>query len=361
MTALERRRNAASLRAGRQFAEAEAELRQAISDSPTDADAHAELGLTLSMAGRPAEATLSYEAAIALSPNDIFALSNLAATLKLLNRAAEAEAILRQVLALEPENDAALRNLAALLRDSGRWAEAKALYLRAAAAGPRLELSLQAHLGLAPVVRSGVDAEAQRADFVRGLDAFAADPRTFDYAGERLSLPWYYLPYQGVSNRRLLERTAEVVTARVPGAAYAADLAHWRDPRTQGRRIRIAVCSQFLRAHTIGRLYRGLIRDLDRTRFEVVVLHAASSGPDADREALDRLADRAVKLPDDLEGQRTLIAELAPDVLFYPDIGMSAQTWFLAAGRLAPVQATSWGHPETTGLPSIDYFVSCDL
>ena len=37
---------------------------------------------------------------------------------------------------------------------------------------------------------------------------------------------------------------------------------------------------------------------------------------------------------------------------------MSAFTYFLAFARLAPVQAVSWGHPDTTGLDTVDYFVS---
>ena len=37
---------------------------------------------------------------------------------------------------------------------------------------------------------------------------------------------------------------------------------------------------------------------------------------------------------------------------------MDATTAKLAALRLAPVQAASWGHPETSGLPTIDYYLS---
>ncbi len=33
----------------------------------------------------------------------------------------------------------------------------------------------------------------------------------------------------------------------------------------------------------------------------------------------------------------------------------------LAAQRLAPVQCTSWGHPETSGIAALDYFLSSDL
>jgi len=33
----------------------------------------------------------------------------------------------------------------------------------------------------------------------------------------------------------------------------------------------------------------------------------------------------------------------------------------LAALRLAPIQCTSWAHPVTSGLPTVDYFLSSDL
>ena len=47
-----------------------------------------------------------------------------------------------------------------------------------------------------------------------------------------------------------------------------------------------------------------------------------------------------------------------PDVLIYPEIGMDPMSLKLASLRLAPVQAASWGHPETTGLPTIDAYLS---
>jgi predicted O-linked N-acetylglucosamine transferase (SPINDLY family) len=39
---------------------------------------------------------------------------------------------------------------------------------------------------------------------------------------------------------------------------------------------------------------------------------------------------------------------------------MDPLTYGLAFSRLAPVQATTWGHPVTTAIPSIDYFISSD-
>lgn len=46
------------------------------------------------------------------------------------------------------------------------------------------------------------------------------------------------------------------------------------------------------------------------------------------------------------------------DVLIYPEIGMDKLTTKLASMRLAPVQVASWGHPETSGLPTIDHYLS---
>ena len=55
------------------------------------------------------------------------------------------------------------------------------------------------------------------------------------------------------------------------------------------------------------------------------------------------------------------VLKLDLDVLVYPEIGMDENTWYLAMARLAPVQVAWWGHPDTTGLETIDYFVTSDL
>ena len=48
-------------------------------------------------------------------------------------------------------------------------------------------------------------------------------------------------------------------------------------------------------------------------------------------------------------------------MLVYLDVGLDASTGALAALRLAPIQAACCGHPVTTGLDSIDHFLSGKL
>jgi predicted O-linked N-acetylglucosamine transferase (SPINDLY family) len=55
------------------------------------------------------------------------------------------------------------------------------------------------------------------------------------------------------------------------------------------------------------------------------------------------------------------IAQASPHVLLYPEVGMDPIAGRLAATRLAPVQCAAWGQPETTGMPTIDYFLSSSL
>ena len=48
------------------------------------------------------------------------------------------------------------------------------------------------------------------------------------------------------------------------------------------------------------------------------------------------------------------------DVLIYPEVGMDADVLRLASLRLAPLQCMAWGHPVTSGLPTIDVFLSSE-
>ena len=73
------------------------------------------------------------------------------------------------------------------------------------------------------------------------------------------------------------------------------------------------------------------------------------------------LFDRFVQGPMPIEQWRQAILADAPHVLIYPDIGMDPAAVALAAQRLARVQCNSWGHPDTSGCPTVDYYLSSDL
>jgi predicted O-linked N-acetylglucosamine transferase (SPINDLY family) len=99
---------------------------------------------------------------------------------------------------------------------------------------------------------------------------------------------------------------------------------------------------------------------LNRDRFRVFGYHTVAER-DEETGVAKALCDRFVQGPLPLEEWRRAIADDAPHVLLFPEIGMDKLSLQLAAQRLATVQCTSWGHPVTSGLPTIDYFLSSEL
>jgi len=111
-------------------------LQRSLSLNPDSALAHYNLGVTLALARRAAEAEVHYRKAIALNPKWVPAWMNLAA---LLSQRAEFDAAIAcydKVAALEPGNIAALNNAALLLRRTGQFEAARARLTEALALAP---------------------------------------------------------------------------------------------------------------------------------------------------------------------------------------------------------------------------------
>src|SRR6185312_3015937 len=284
-------------------AEAEAALRRALELAPDDGDALATWGWALSVQGRHAEAEAPYREALALDGGRPALWGNLGATLAELGREREAEACYRRALQLDPADAAALRNLGVLLRNQGRLEAARAGALQ----GARADTVIPACLALRPVSASLADIAAQRAAYAEGLEALRARRAPLDYDGEPFGLPSFYLAYHALDDRPLMEATAEALKAAIPGLDYVSPNAG-RSPR--GDRIRIAVLSDNLGAHTIGHLYRGIVQRLDRRRFEVLVVHGAHARRDAFRDSVDAGADGGLAVRGGLAAQRRQIEDL---------------------------------------------------
>lgn len=164
----------------------------------------------------------------------------------------------------------------------------------------------------------------------------------------------FYLAYHGRNDRALQEQLAQLYLQACPALGWQAPGVTERRP---GTRIRLGICSTFLRNHTIGRYIEGVIDELDRSHFELTLLFPSTSA-DALHQHMVASADHAVRLPDELDAARRTIAEQALDILIYADIGMHPFTYFLAFARLAPLQLAFYGHPVTTGIASLDGYIS---
>src|SRR5262249_36920410 len=127
------------------------------------------------------------------------------------------------------------------------------------------------------------------------------------------------------------------------------------------KRPRIGFVSGHFCSHTVWKLMlRGWTSQLNRRRFEVIGYYTGVVADTETRAAADH-CDRFVRGPMSIDDWRRPVFADSLDALIYPEVGMDPASVSLAAQRLANVQCNSWGHPETSGFPTLDYFLSSDL
>jgi uncharacterized protein (TIGR03032 family) len=250
---------------------------------------------------------------------------------------------------IEPTCGAAWANLAFLTADRGATEEGRRLYDEAYRHQPSPQLRIVRATVLPPIYR---DIEHVR----ESREMFSAEVAKLVTEGVRIdpsttTTPTvFFLTYQGLNDCELMGQLGSLAPS--PTAFFA------RRQRTSRQRIRLGFLSRHLCDHTIGQLNVGLLENLDRQRFETVVL-AAGGADDGVTHRIRAAVDQYLLIPTDIRAALEMIAEQNLDILHYPDVGMAPFTYTLAHSRLALVQTTTWGHPETTGLPTIDYFISC--
>jgi protein O-GlcNAc transferase len=324
------------------------------------ADAYYNLGNALKELGLLDEAVQSYRQAVQFKPRLAEAHSNLGSVLKELGNVSEALLCYQRAIEIDPSFVEALSNLGAVFREASRVDEALVCFQNAAREKPHsLAHAIQAHL-LLPAIPSSIEAIADwRKRYQNGIRTLSNSTLTLDTPVEQLSANSFYLAYHNSNDRPVMEALHQFFRERVSDLTFiASHIANWQSPTLREQRIKVGFLSEFLTDHTIGKHYKGFISHLNRNRFEVIIIHAPKAKHDAFRQSLDALADKTLTLPSKLKDQQQVVAAEHLDVLFYPDIGMSSTPYFLAYARLASVQATSWGHPDTTGLDTMDYYVA---
>lgn len=376
------------------IADALASFERAVAIKPDYAEAHASHGHMLEILNRPADAIASLDRAIALNPRQPGALNNRASVLALLGRNAQAADDLRRAIALNPDHAPLHNNLANHFLRGNQLADALAAFERAislsADADPKIgRASTLLELGrhgeaievlrdvlaqepdnadarwsltmaiVPPITQSDHEIEQSRIAFSRELQQLEARPIDDDSADAVGVRRPFFLAYHEADNKPLLKRY---------GALCASTMMAWLDrqsittlsalPAPTNSKHQIAIVSSHVRAHSVWQaLTKAMVQHLDRTRFDV---HVFTVNPLSDAQT-EWARSNATSFTSNIQDLKSWIAAIrarAPDVLIYPEIGMDAFTTKLAALRLAPVQLTSWGHPETSGFPNIDYYLS---
>ena len=372
--------------------------RAAIGRQPRHAPALFGLGNLHMAQGDLGDAALCYESILAFLPKFHPALFNLGSVREQEGATDEAAEYYRRAIRLKPDFADARFRLGALFQSSGDLAVAREHYEKGLKDAPEnaeawfvygdilnqfgdhesalraydrvlqlnpgdLAARWRARLSLPIVYRGETDVDAARERYARGLDDWTAtidltSPEGASAAADVLSqYTNFYLPYQGREDRALQEQYGSIVT-RTAEAAFPALPAM---PAVARDRKHIGFVSANIHdGHTIRKLFGPWMKHLDRDAFQISTFYLGDLGPSETVEM--RTASDAFH--DGWSTPRAMaerIAEAGLDTIIYPDIGMSPRTQLLAGARLAPHQCVAWGHPVTSGLSTIDHFLSSEL
>ena len=336
---------------------------KSIALQPDYAHAHYTRGAALFHLARYDESLASLERAVTLDPRIADAWMVAARIFKHRSLFDKAEIALTRVLALTPQRADARVTLGELLWNKNCFAEALAHWRAVLTETPhKLEPQLRAALSLPGIYRDAADVERWRQGVVDGvirlrekLAMFSAMPTT-DLLRE-IQFNNFFLAYQGRDDKMIQRDYADFVAAllspRMP-QFFAPLIA----PGLPKPRIRVGFVSGLFYGSTVGNYFASWITDLPRDAFEVIVFHTGERS-DAVTKSISERADKFSQVDLALEKLAAAVQSEQLDILVYPELGMGAKLFVLAAMRLAPIQVCAWGHPMTPGHRNIDYYLSC--
>jgi len=347
------------------WGEALASCEQALRFSPDDVELQVQRASILLSQERAAEA-LAVADAVLCGRQGPAELHNIrGGALRRLGRHVEALAALDRAVSIDPAYAQAWSNRGMVLHELGASEAAVASYRRSIALDPVAILPRTRLLArLIPAVPASEDeAVAARRSFEAELGEFGAWLGTRALAEADALLvaeqQFFYLSYEERSSLPLLLRYRSAAAARLAGLSPSLALSPVAG-RASESRLRVGFVSAHVHDHSVyNAMLRGWLLCLEKRRFEIILFSLGTTVDAATHEAA-AAADRYVTGARHTADWARAIGGAGCAVLVYPELGMNSQCLALAALRLAPRQFAAWGHPETSGLPTVDGFLSAD-
>eukprot|EP00957_Ditylum_brightwellii_P146440 11150128-Ditylum_brightwellii.AAC.1 len=232
-----------------------------------------------------------------------------------------------------------------------------------------MELQLRNAISVPVVYKSLNHVEESRKKLERGVDRLLTLALSRNYkikSLDHVSMPGtYYLVYGGYNDAKIMKDISLIYELLYPDLNKVMILPEKKNGNCSDRsninadqKIRVGFASHYFRRHSVCKLICGIIHGLDRDKFHVTIFSSTDS-EDEWTEYVTERSDDFIRLPEGfLLKNREVTKNL--DVLVFPDIGMKTATSMWAHSRLAKIQLCFWGHPVTTGIPHMDYFITSD-
>ena len=298
-----------------------------------------------------------------IEPNNISLLNSISLTYYYENKLIDTEKFLKKIIQINLSEPKALSMLILILEQQDKILEAKKfikLGLSEKVLDKHWEILMQT---MSPIIKlSNDEIKKTRLEIEKNIKEVIEDTKEYNFnIDNHLIKPLQFgLSYDQFDNLELNKKCVNFYKKIYPELNKINNINN-----TSSSKIKIGFISDYLTDHTIGKLFKGIILRLDQKKFDVIVFHTEKT---KNGSILKQLKDAEHQgliknyfLPDSFNEKQKIILKEKLDILFYPEIGLSIQLYYLSFIKLATYQITSWGHPETTGNPSIDYFITSKL
>jgi protein O-GlcNAc transferase len=300
-------------------------------------------GLACLRIGEAAAAVVDFERALRSRPGYFEAAVHKGIALRHAGRLSEARDWLAKVEAAYPAAIEPRYNRALAEQDLGRYSAAYGVL--SGVLGDKADFA-PAWIALGSVhLEMGNPAEAAAAY----RQAFRHEPWNIQALSGAL-LCQAYLPDSGGSVRANPADTERVLSPKVVIRPLSRS-----NPQRQAK-LRVGFVSGDFREHVTVNFLEGVLRCLDRSRFELQAFSCLNF-EDATTRRLQSMFDGWCVLAADDETARLQVEHLAPDILIDLSGHTAHNRLSLFATRLAPLQVTWLGYWATTGLRTIDYIL----
>jgi predicted O-linked N-acetylglucosamine transferase (SPINDLY family) len=311
---------------------------------PEAAAAQRAVGYCHSKLGQWRTAIEYYTVAINLEPNNSMYYCDLGLACFELGLLSEAKGAFQRVLQLEPKSVYAFTHLGLIANLAGLMWVAVNMTRRALEIDPNCG---QAHNNLALFMRDQGELTECRREYQEAIRLRPDDPNIF--SGYLLSLNddpdadqnWVASEHKRFG--RIVKRTGRTMASRS------------LDP---GRRLRIAYLSPDFRTHSVAYFIAAALEAHDRRNVEITC-YATGNREDAMTERIRAATNRwrkTYKMSDD--ELAAVIQEDEIDVIVELSGHTGNNRLAMLAERIAPVQISYLGYPNTTGLESMDYRIT---
>lgn len=317
--------------------------------------------------GRYEEAIAKYQQFLATKTRDATVYLAMSECYKNLDRTTEVIRTLEEGIRLYPTADQLHFALITYLQTTGKSQEAVACAEAATRLFPNnYTFKILSKLMLPLVYDTEDEIKYYRQKFTAGLENLIQETTletTEDIQNTLrglICITTFYLGHQGLDVLNLQRQWGNLIHKIV-----AANYPQWIQPLAipplkESNKIRVGYVSNYLHSYSGTLWLTGWLKNCDKSKFEIYCYYTGNE-PDYVTKQFQDFSNKFHHIPGNLTAvcQQVIADEL--HILVFPEIGMDSQTVIMAGLRLAPVQCTAWGHPVTSGIPTIDYFLSSQL